>query len=76
MMFLDRNDFTSQYEYRQKLSQIHKDQQYYKEEIIKVKKDLKELSTDPEQLEKFAREKYLMKRDGEDIFVIVPEEEK
>ena len=76
MMFLDRNDFTSQYEYRQKLNQIHKDQQYYKEEIIKVKKDLKELSTDPEQLEKFAREKYLMKRDGEDIFVIVPEEEK
>lgn len=76
MMFLDRNDFTSQYEYRQKLNQIHKDQQYYKEEIIKVKKDLKELSTNPEQLEKFAREKYLMKRDGEDIFVIVPEEEK
>lgn len=75
MLFLDRNDFVSQYEYRQKLSQIRKDQDYYKEEIIKVKKDVKELSTDPAQLEKFAREKYLMKRDGEDIFIIVPEDE-
>ncbi|POY38528.1 septum formation initiator [Solitalea longa] len=75
MLFLDRNDFISQYEYRQKLSQIRKDQDYYKEEIIKVKKDVKELSTDPAQLEKFAREKYLMKRDNEDIFVIVPEED-
>ncbi|UKJ08647.1 FtsB family cell division protein [Solitalea lacus] len=75
MLFLDRNDFISQYEYRQKLHQIRKDQDYYKEEIIKVKKDLKELSTDPQQLEKFAREKYLMKKDGEDIFVIVSENE-
>jgi cell division protein FtsB len=29
----------------------------------------------PELLEKLAREKYLMKRPGEDLFVLVPEEE-
>src|SRR2546428_11255080 len=75
MLFLDRNDLLSQYQYRQKLTQLKTDQDYYKEEIIKVKNDLKELSTDPEQLEKFAREKYLMKKDGEDIFIIVPEEQ-
>ncbi|WP_142604221.1 FtsB family cell division protein [Solitalea koreensis] len=75
MLFLDRNDLLSQYQYRQKLAQLKTDQNYYKEEIIKVKKDLNELSTDPQQLEKFAREKYLMKKDGEDIFIIIPEEQ-
>ena len=32
---------------------------------------MEELKTNPKNLEKFAREKYLMKKDNEDIFVIV-----
>lgn len=74
MLFLDRNDFISQYSYRSTLRQLEKDRLYYIEEIEKVKADLDELSTNQVKLEKFAREKYLMKRDNEDIFVIVREE--
>ncbi len=71
MLFLDRNDFISQYQYRSKLRQLRKDKAYYQEEIRKVRSDLEELSTNERKLEKFAREKYLMKRDNEDVFVIV-----
>lgn len=75
MMFFDRNDLFSQYEYRQQLGKLKQEQQFYKTETDKVNKDLDELTSDKAKLEKFAREKYLMKRPGEDLFVLVPEAE-
>lgn len=41
--------------------------------LQKTKRSFFELMSDSIQLEKFAREKYLMKKDNEEIFVIVPE---
>ena len=61
----------SQYELRQKLRQLRTEQKYYLDEIAKSKNDMNELKTNPANLEKFAREKYLMKKDNEEIFVIV-----
>ncbi|MBL7923825.1 MAG: septum formation initiator family protein [Bacteroidia bacterium] len=69
--FFDRNDLFSQYSYRQDLKKLEADKQYYISEIEKNKKDMEELMSDPEHLEKYAREHYLMKRDNEDIFLIV-----
>lgn len=69
--FFDKNDFMSQYELRKKLQQLRTEQQYYLDEIVKSKNDMNELRTNPSNLEKFAREKYLMKKDNEEIFVIV-----
>lgn len=69
--FFDKNDFMSQYELRQKLKQLKTDEKYYLEEIEKSKTEINELKTNPANLEKFAREKYLMKKDNEDIFVII-----
>lgn len=71
LFLFDRNDIFSQIELRQKLSELEAEKNYYLEEIGKNKKDLIELKTNKSNLEKFAREKYLMKRDKEDIFVIV-----
>ena len=71
LFLFDRNDIFSQIELRQKLSELEAEKSYYLEEIGKNKKDLIELKTNKSNLEKFAREKYLMKRDKEDIFVIV-----
>ena len=71
MLFFDRNDIISQIGMRSKLNQMKQDKLYYTEEIEKNKKEMEELMTNPKTLEKFAREKYLMKRDDEDIFVIV-----
>jgi cell division protein DivIC len=69
--FFDRNDFFSQYSYRQEVKKLQDDKAYYVSEIEKNKKDMEELSSDPEHLEKYAREHYLMKRDNEDVFLIV-----
>ncbi|MEP7265927.1 MAG: septum formation initiator family protein [Bacteroidota bacterium] len=73
MMFFDRNDFISQFTYRQQLSKLKVDKDYYVAEIAQNKKDMHELMSDAEHLEKFAREKYLMKKDDEEIFLILPE---
>ncbi|MBK9399946.1 MAG: septum formation initiator family protein [Bacteroidetes bacterium] len=68
--FFDRNDLYSQYSYRKQLEKLEVDKQYYLAEIEKNKIDMKELMSDPEHLEKYAREHYLMKRDNEEIFLI------
>ena len=73
MTFFDKNDLVSQYEYHQQVSKLKQERDYYKVETDKVSKDLDELTSNPQKLEKFAREKYLMKKDNEDVFVIVKE---
>ena len=75
MLFFDRNDLLSQYEYRTQLSKFEDEKEFYIKEIEKVRTDLYELTSNKERLEKFAREKYLMKRDNEDVYVIIKEKE-
>ncbi len=76
MMFFDRNDLMSQAEYRAQLDKLKEERDFYIEETGRVKKDLEELTTNREKLEKFAREKYLMKKANEDVYVIIPEKDK
>lgn len=71
MLFFDRNDVLEQYEYRSAVNKLQEEKDFYVSEIAKVKKDLNELNTDLNTAEKFAREKYFMKKDNEDVFVIV-----
>jgi cell division protein FtsB len=71
MIFFDKNDLFSQYQYRQQVNKLKQEREFYQKETDKVKKDLDELTSDPKKLEKFAREKYLMKKENEDVFVIV-----
>jgi cell division protein DivIC len=76
MAIFDENNFVAQYKTRQKLKDLEKDKKYYTTEIANNKENLNELMSSMDNLEKFAREKYLMKRDNEDIFVFVEEEKK
>ena len=71
LSFFDRNDFISQYQYHRKLHDLQKEQRYYLEEIDRTKKDMEELLGNPRNLEKYAREQYRMKKDNEDVFVIL-----
>ena len=73
MVFFDRNDLFSQWEYHQQVSKLKQERDFYQKETAKVHQDLDELTSNKEKLEKFAREKYLMKKDNEDVFVIVKE---
>jgi cell division protein DivIC len=74
MFLFDANDFVKQYDMYAKWQELDTDKDYYLREIDKVKKERAELLSSPELLEKFAREKYIMKRPGEDVFVLVPQE--
>ncbi len=74
MTFFDKNDILSQYQYRQQVHKLKQERDFYKTQTEKVNKDLDELTSNPQKLEKFAREKYLMKKDNEDVFVIVKDE--
>ncbi|MFN7792824.1 MAG: FtsB family cell division protein, partial [Cyclobacteriaceae bacterium] len=70
MLFLDSNDLISRFKLSAKLRNLDREKAYYQEKIADVEKDRHELMTDRELLEKFAREKYLMKKETEDIFII------
>ena len=76
MLFFDRNDLMSQYEYRAQLNKLQAEKEFYLKESEKAVRDLNELTTDKVKLEKFAREKYLMKKKNEDVFVIIKEKAK
>jgi len=71
VIFFDKNDLSTQLELREKVRQLEKERDYFANEIDVINTQIKELTTNSQALEKFAREQYLMKRDNEDIFVIV-----
>ena len=72
LLFFDRNDFFAQRERRQELKALQSSKQYYLGEIEKERKFANDLRNDPATIEKFAREKYGMKRDNEDLFLVQP----
>ena len=70
MVALDSNNLFMRYQLTSKLRSLENEKVYYEEKIKEVEKDRNELFGDNESLEKFAREKYLMKKETEDIFIV------
>lgn len=70
MLFFDQRDFFQQRERNAELKKLEAKKQYYLNEINKTQQELNDIQSNPAALEKFARERYLMKKDGEDIFII------
>ncbi len=71
LLYFDKNDVFTQFELITKCNKLNTEKEYYITEIEKNKKEILELQTNKKSLETFAREKYLMKRDNEDVFVFV-----
>ncbi len=72
--FFDQNNLITQVQYRLELNKLEDERKFYNKELDQIQADLKELKSNPASLEKFAREKYFMKKADEEIFVIVEEE--
>jgi cell division protein DivIC len=72
LLFFDKNDFFVQKERRCELRELQASKAYYQGEIAAERKFAEELKTNPATIEKFAREKYGMKRDNEDLFLVEP----
>mgnify|MGYP001018485808 FL=1 len=71
MIFLDRNNLISQYKLRKELNGLREELKFYSEQAVKDSIELNRLLSDSLELEKLGREKYMMKRDSEDIYIIV-----
>ena len=71
VLFFDSRDFiTSRFRERARLVRLESSKQYYEQQIATTRKELQDLKSNPALLEKYAREKYLMKRDNEDLFLV------
>lgn len=67
LLFFDHNDFFTQLERQGELRQLNKGKAYYSEQIEEIKKASSAILESPERA---AREKYMMKKDNEDLFII------
>jgi len=70
MFFFDPKDIPSGIERKQKLNELQKSEQHLDELITDAQKELKLLQNDAQSIEKYAREKYMMKKDNEDLFIL------
>ncbi len=73
MTFFDQNNLLERRKSTREFRQRSEEKEYYQKKIEEDRKRIRELKTNNDNLEKFAREQYLMKKDNEDIFVIVDE---
>ena len=75
MLFFDQNNAVDRLRMSSEIRQLKADREYYLEQIEKDSTRLNELTTDKENLEKYAREQFLMKKKNEDVFVVIEEKE-
>ena len=76
IVFFDRNDLITQLQRRHELNDLQLTKENFTKKITEERKELNQLQTNPAILEKYAREKYYMKRDNEDLFIIPSESKK
>lgn len=72
MVFFDQESFIEQYRLSSTLNGLKEQKAFYLEEIDKNEQTIETLEKDTASLEKYAREKYYMKRENEEVFVLVP----
>ena len=70
MLFFDSDDITLQFKRVKELQQLQQSEKNLDQQIADTKKELELLKTNPSTLEKYAREKYMMKKDNEDLYII------
>ncbi len=76
LAFFDRSNLIKQAEMQWQLNEVKDEIEYYENELKKVREEEKDVLGSPASMEKYAREKYFLKRDGETVFVLVDEEDK
>jgi cell division protein FtsB len=73
LFFDDRDIMTTHMKYPRELRELKQSKAFYLHEIANTKEELKQLKANAAAIEKYAREKYLMKRDNEDLFIVSDE---
>jgi hypothetical protein len=73
LVFFDGNNLISRYRVKRELRSMKHQKEYYMDEIAKNEVIRDQLANDLDKVEQYGREKYLMKRDNEDVFLIIEE---
>ena len=73
MLFFDQESIIVQYNLSKDISGLKQQEKFYTDEIQKNEASLNILTNDTASLEKYARETYFMKRENEDVFVVIEE---
>lgn len=68
---LDDNSNLNRYLHRKQLEQLRNEIEQFRQEYERADRCMKELESDPYAVEKIARERYYMKRDNEDVYIVV-----
>ena len=71
LTFFDSNNLISRYKELSQLRKLRKEKEFFTEKIANDKQNLYELKTNNQNLEKFAREKYKMKKSDEDLYIVL-----
>ncbi len=74
LLFFSENTIVSQVKLALQLNELNKEETYYTKEISNIKQEQKDLFSGIDQMEKYARENYWMKRDSEDVYIFVEAE--
>ncbi len=75
LLLLDSNNLIARYKEIRELHKLRNDREYYINKIEVDKRKLRELKTGDDNLEKFAREQYRMKKPDEDVYIILTPQE-
>ena len=75
IIFFDSNSYVNQQKQKAAHQDLLEQKEFYEQEIVKLEEAQKHIEQDPEQLEKYAREKYKYKKKGEEIYVIEKRED-
>ena len=70
IFFIDTFDIITQIRMNNEFKQLKEQQEFYKAEIEKDSTKVYNLNNNPEEQERFARERFLMKKDNEDVFIV------
>ena len=70
LFFDDRDVMTTHVRQPGELRQLKQSKAFYEQEIVETRKELESLKSNAATIEKYAREKYLMKRENEDLFLV------
>lgn len=71
IILLDSNNLISRFKDMRELRRLQADREYYQNKIDEESRKLRELKTDNNNLEKFAREQYRMKKPDEDLYIVM-----
>ena len=68
--FFDNFNLIKQSKIKKNIKQLEENKKFYIQEITKDSAEYYDLLNDAEKREKFAREKFLMKKEDEDVYII------